>query len=62
MAATVSIAKTTALALIERFDEASGGGAAGVLDAARVSAVGTHQELLEGSGLYRELATHQLLA
>ena len=33
-----------------------------VLDGGRVSAVGTHQELLERDGLYRELATHQLLA
>ena len=33
-----------------------------VLEAGRVSATGTHQELLETDGLYRELATHQLLA
>lgn len=33
-----------------------------VLDAGRVSAVGTHQDLLDTDGLYRELATHQLLA
>ncbi|MDQ3577204.1 MAG: ABC transporter ATP-binding protein/permease [Actinomycetota bacterium] len=33
-----------------------------VLDAGRVGAVGTHQELLEGNSLYRELASHQLLA
>ena len=33
-----------------------------VLDGGRVSAVGTHQELLEHDGLYRQLATHQLLA
>lgn len=32
-----------------------------VLDAGTVAATGTHQELLEGSALYRELATHQLL-
>jgi ABC-type multidrug transport system fused ATPase/permease subunit len=32
-----------------------------VLDQGRVSAIGTHDELLESSPLYRELATHQLL-
>ena len=32
-----------------------------VLDAGRVSAVGTHAELLKSSPLYHELATHQLL-
>ncbi|AGL18660.1 ABC transporter ATP-binding protein [Actinoplanes sp. N902-109] len=32
-----------------------------VLEAGRVVAVGTHQELLEISPLYKELATHQLL-
>ncbi|HLU45090.1 MAG TPA: ABC transporter ATP-binding protein [Natronosporangium sp.] len=32
-----------------------------VLDRGRVTAVGQHQELLERSPLYRELATHQLL-
>ncbi len=33
-----------------------------VLEGGRVSAVGTHQALLQTDGLYRELATHQLLA
>ncbi len=32
-----------------------------VLDRGRVEAVGTHEELLSASPLYRELATHQLL-
>jgi ATP-binding cassette subfamily B protein/ATP-binding cassette subfamily C protein len=32
-----------------------------VLDGGRVVAVGAHQELLDSSPLYRELATHQLL-
>ncbi|MEV4708029.1 ABC transporter ATP-binding protein [Actinoplanes sp. NPDC049316] len=32
-----------------------------VLEAGRVVATGTHEELLAGSPLYRELATHQLL-
>ena len=32
-----------------------------VLDDGRISAVGTHRELLEDSPLYRELAEHQLL-
>jgi ABC-type multidrug transport system fused ATPase/permease subunit len=32
-----------------------------VLDGGRITAVGTHEELLSSSGLYRELATHQLL-
>ncbi|UQU68070.1 ABC transporter ATP-binding protein/permease [Couchioplanes caeruleus] len=32
-----------------------------VLEAGRVAATGTHDELLAGSPLYRELATHQLL-
>jgi ATP-binding cassette subfamily B protein/ATP-binding cassette subfamily C protein len=33
-----------------------------VLDEGRVVAVGRHDELLESSPLYRELATHQFLA
>jgi ABC-type multidrug transport system fused ATPase/permease subunit len=33
-----------------------------VLDGGRVSAIGRHTELLHSSPLYRELATHQLLA
>lgn len=33
-----------------------------VLDAGRVISTGTHEELLENSELYRELAEHQLLA
>ena len=32
-----------------------------VLDEGRISAVGTHRELLDRSDLYRELAEHQLL-
>jgi ABC-type multidrug transport system fused ATPase/permease subunit len=32
-----------------------------VLDGGRITAVGTHEELLSSSSLYRELATHQLL-
>jgi ABC-type multidrug transport system fused ATPase/permease subunit len=32
-----------------------------VLDGGRITAIGTHQELLASSALYRELATHQLL-
>jgi ABC-type multidrug transport system fused ATPase/permease subunit len=32
-----------------------------VLDGGRITAVGTHEELLSSSGLYRELAAHQLL-
>ena len=32
-----------------------------VLEAGRVVAVGAHEELLQTSALYRELATHQLL-
>jgi ABC-type multidrug transport system fused ATPase/permease subunit len=32
-----------------------------VLDGERITAVGTHEELLSSSALYRELATHQLL-
>ena len=32
-----------------------------VLDHGRVDAVGTHDDLLESSRLYRELAEHQLL-
>ena len=32
-----------------------------VLDGGRITAVGTHEELLSLSALYRELATHQLL-
>jgi ATP-binding cassette subfamily B protein len=32
-----------------------------VLDGGRVTAVGTHAELLDTSALYRELATAQLL-
>ena len=32
-----------------------------VLDGGRITAVGTHEELLSSSALYRELATHQLL-
>jgi ABC-type multidrug transport system fused ATPase/permease subunit len=32
-----------------------------VLDSGRITAVGTHEELLSSSALYRELATHQLL-
>jgi ABC-type multidrug transport system fused ATPase/permease subunit len=32
-----------------------------VLDGGRITAVGTHEELLSYSSLYRELATHQLL-
>ena len=32
-----------------------------VLDEGRISAVGTHRELLDRSPLYRELAEHQLL-
>ena len=33
-----------------------------VLEHGRLQAVGTHQELLRSSPLYRELAEHQLLA
>jgi ATP-binding cassette subfamily B protein len=33
-----------------------------VLDGGRVSAIGSHDELLATSPLYREFATHQLLA
>jgi len=32
-----------------------------VLEHGQVQAVGTHQELVESSPLYRELAAHQLL-
>ena len=32
-----------------------------VLDDGRITAVGTHRELLDRSPLYRELAEHQLL-
>jgi ABC-type multidrug transport system fused ATPase/permease subunit len=32
-----------------------------VLDGGRITAVGTHEELLSSSALYRELASHQLL-
>ena len=33
-----------------------------VLEGGKVAAVGTHEELLHSSPLYRELAQHQLLA
>ena len=52
----------TVLIVTHRLSTVAGADQIVLLDAGRVVAVGTHVQLLEGSALYHELATHQLLA
>lgn len=52
----------TVLIVAHRLATVAGADQIAVLDRGRVTATGTHDELLRSSDLYRELARHQLLA
>lgn len=51
----------TVLVVAHRLSTVAGADRIAVLDRGRLVALGTHEELLGASGLYRELARHQLL-